>query len=209
MVTQKNKKKFCFITICLFLGGCVTTEIKSFTDPDFKSKKYSHLMVQSQSEYLDQQDQIETLYIGALGSTKAQGDSYLKIFSPTRKYSDSEINVMLAKHRIDGILVIKQTQYYEDQKYVPQNSSTYGQGTITGNEVNTYSHTNTSGGFYVTHSRLRHEITLYDARTKRTVWIGGAFTAGKKRNNFKEIYQSLANETVKHLILDGVVEGKK
>jgi hypothetical protein len=189
--------------------GCAHTKITSFVDPDFRDRTYKRILVSVAYDDLEQRQKAETRFVQEFEDTKAECIPSMQILLPTRRYSDSEMFGLLEENGIDAILLVAQTDYYEDLQYIPESSTT----TLSANTyyyasyARTYgsAHTTTTGGYYVRKPRWRHELTLYDSDTKRIAWIGTSLTRGNAPARFKHLVRALAHEAVEALIEDGLV----
>lgn len=197
-------------------SGCASTEMRTFTDPDFKDYHCKHVLVAVRLPHLDQQADAEDVFLKKFADTDVRCSRSVDILPPTRQFSDEEMFAVIAEQGIGSVLIIRETQYYEDQVYIPESSTTNTYGTLSantyyhGNTASTYgslnatSYTHKSGGYYVSKPRVRHELELYDVASRKVAWIGGAFTRGNAKANFKTLITALASETVKMFKKDGL-----
>lgn len=207
-----------FTTILLLGTGCAKTEMHSFVDPAFRDRSYQNIVVAVQLDQLDRRDDAETIFVTTLAAPGLSCRRALDIIPPTREVNDAELNQVLADADADGLLMIRMTDYYEDQVYVPPSSTTYTTGNLSANtyyyrnqantygQINSTSQTYTSGGYTIKKPRLRHEATLWDIESGKKAWIGGTFTRGNGYARFKHLMSSLANEVKATLEREGLVE---
>jgi hypothetical protein len=220
-MTAPTKKKITFafpslLVLLAALPGCASTKMHTFTDPDFVGYRCSRLLVAARLPHLDQQAEAEDIFLSKLAPTDLTCTRSVDILPPTRQFSDEEMFAVLAEKNIGAVLAIRETEYYEDQVYVPESSTTSTYGNLSantyyyGNTASTYgsmnatSYTHKSGGHYVSVPRVRHELELYDVATRKVVWIGGAFTKGNSRAGFKTLVSALASETRRAFERDGL-----
>ena len=208
---------FVLIGANCFLAGCASTDMHSFVDPDFRGHAYQNLMISVQIDKLDQRDDAETIFTKEFDEIDGRCLRALDVLPPTREYTDAQFQRALKDAGVDGVLIVRMTEYYEDEYYVPPSSSTYTTGTLSahtyyhGNTASTYgtasstSHTTTSGGYTYTKPRIRHEAQLWDVTTGRMAWIGGTFTKGNAYARFKHLMSSVAEETCETLEKEGLV----
>lgn len=202
------------------VAGCASTEMRAFTDPDFKGHTFKRLLISGRLEHLDQQAEAEDIFVKKFADLDVVCTRSLDVLLPTREFSDDEMFDVLRRNNIDAVLVLRETQYYEEQKYVPESSHTRTHGTLSantyyhGNMAHTHgsmratSYTHKSGGYYVSLPRVRHQLELYDVASKRVVWISGTFTRGNSLAGFNALVKSVADETVEALVKDGLVRKK-
>lgn len=198
--------------------GCASTRMRSFADPDFKDQAFENLVVAVRFRNLDQQADAEDIFVRKFSKIQGTCRRSLDIILPTRKYSDDELFKVLQEHDIDGVMMIWETDYWEDERRTPQittshssgsfsantyysrnNASTYGSGQQT-----TYSFT--SGGDTITLPRVRHKVELFDVSTKKMAWTGGSLTKGNGYARFHNLIDALATETKKELLRHGLIK---
>ena len=124
----------------------------------------------------------------------------------------------MAQAAADGVLIVRLTEYSEEEVYVPPSSSTYTTGTAWGDTyyrhnraysygtVDSTSHTTTTGGYTYTKPRVRHEVQLWDVQTGKVAWIGGAFTEGDGRSGYEQLMTSLAKKVAEMLKTEGLLK---
>ena len=206
-----------FATILLFGSGCAKTEMHSFVDPEFRGRSYHDIIVAVQLDKLDQRDDAESIFVRKLASPTLKCRRALDVIPPTRQYDDAELKKALSQSDADGLLLVRMTQYYEDEVYVPPSSTTYTSGNLSANtyyygkQANTYgrvnstSHTYTTGGQTYRLPRVRHEAQLWDVTSGKMAWIGGTFTSGNAYARFGNLMTSLAGEVQATLVKEGLV----
>lgn len=205
------------LLLAVLCGGCASTKMHSFVDPDFQGHRYERLLVAVQLEHLDQRDDAEREFVKRLGKHGVICLRALDVLPPTRKYDEEQFQKALSDTGVDGILIVRETDYYEDEYYVPPSSSTYTTGNLSSNTyyhgnrsstigtAHSTSHTTTSGGYTYTKPRVRHEGQLWDVQTGRMAWIAGAFTRGNARARFRHLTSSVAEEMAETLCEEGLI----
>jgi hypothetical protein len=126
------------------LTGCASTDMRTFTDPDFAGYRCSRLLVAARLAHLDQQAEAEDVFLKKLAGTDLTCTRSLDILPPTRQFSDEEMFAILADKDIGAVLLIRETEYYEDQVYIPESSTTNTCGNLS---ANTYHHGNTASTY--------------------------------------------------------------
>ena len=199
------------------LASCTKTEIHSFVDPEFRGHWYEKLVISVDTEQLDQRDEAESGFVKVLAEHGVPCQRALDLVPPTREATDEQFKQAVVDCGADAVLTVRMTEYYEDEFYVPPSSSTYTTGSASAttyyhrNRATTYgtgyssSHTTTTGGYTYTKPRVRHEVQLWDVKTGKSAWIGGAFTAGGARAAYKDLMTSLAKKVVETLKEEGLV----
>lgn len=204
--------------LALLATGCATTEMHSFVDPEFRGQTYSRIMVTVQTEQLDHRDDFESIFVKQLSKSQVHCLRGLDVIPPTREYDDEQLQAALTKANVDGLLIVRMTQYYEDEYYVPQTSTSYTAGNLnaktyyygnrahTTGSVNSRTNTVTSGGYTYTKPRVRHEAQLWDVASGKMAWIGGTFTKGNAYAGARDLISALAGEMKKTFEAEGLVK---
>ena len=110
---------FSFLSLLSVLAvatGCASTRMRSFADPDFKDHTYENFVVAARFENLDQQADAEDIFVKKFSKILGTCHRSLDILPPTRKYNDDELFQILREHDIDGIMMIWETDYWEDER---------------------------------------------------------------------------------------------
>lgn len=211
-----------FLVITALASGCALTETKlqGFADPDFSEASYDHLMIAVQLEALDQRAEAEAIFVEKLGSGNTHCVRALDVIPPTRELDDTAFDNALADAGVDGLLIVRLTNYYEDEVYVPQTTTTNTYGSLNantyyyGNTASTYgtmnstSYSTTSGGYALRKPRVRHEVQLWDVESGRMAWIAGAFTRGNSYARFEHLRRGLAGKVGETLKQEGLIRVK-
>ncbi len=212
---------FVVISFLLLCGGCASTRMRSFLDPDFRDHRYNNLLIAVRFENLDQQADAEDIFVKHFSTIDGSCRRSLDILLPTRQFSDEELFNVLRRHNIDAVIIVRETDYYEEEYYVPQSTTTHSRGSLSANTyyhrsyATTYgttqqrTHSYTTGGYTIRKPRVRHKVELYDVDSTRMAWTGGSLTRGNAYARFKNLVDALARETKKELIKQGLVATKK
>lgn len=206
------------LAACFAAGGCTpaSTEINSFVDPEFADRIYSRVLIAPKYADLGDRTAIEEAFVGLLADTEAEGVPSLSILLPTRDWKDEEIFKLMAEHQIDAVLIINQTDSYQDREYVPERVDIHTDEFLTARSFRGgrrwgygrgYYNTRVtrSGGYYVDLPRVRNELRLYDVASKKQAWFATSLTAGDSSATREEMIDSFAREAVARLTFDGLV----
>lgn len=88
-------------------GGCASTKMHSFVDPDFREHRYSRLLIAVQLDHLDQRDDAEHEFVKRITKCGVECLRALDVLPPTRKYEDEQFRKALTDARVDGVLIIR------------------------------------------------------------------------------------------------------
>ena len=187
--------------------GCASTRLRSFADPDFEGKTYHRILVASRIAHLDQAADAEDMFLKRFKDIDAECVRSSDVLYPTREFNDDELFAALSRNKIDAMLVVRVTDYYEDvQTHTSStghlNANTYYYGPY----ASSYGHSYGSSTTYTTRKpRIRHQVELYDVEARRMAWVGGSFTRGNAYAGSKDLMSSLARETKKALLEHGFI----
>lgn len=203
---KKQYAIFVLFIWMVFIAGCASTSMTSFRDPSFAKKTFHRILVVSPFADLESRTKAEAVFVERLAKYSVEGILSIRVFMPTRTYTNEELLKFLSEHMIDGVLLVTLTDAYTAQAYVPTSSSTYGQATLTGNTVNYSAHTQQYGGYYISKPRVRYEIRLYDVLTGNTAWVATSLTRGNAFARFDTLIGSLVDTAVEKLREDGLLK---
>ena len=201
------------IIAAVALNSCASTETTSFSDPDFRGKKYDNICVYAETSDLEWKDYIEKEMVNCLkdeGINAIQG-SFL--FPPTREWNDGQIEQTLRDKGLDGYILITIESQKVDEKYVPGEVVTEKKGETKKKKDSSevYVETTTTK---VKEGRVEKEYhtvfntKLVDVASSRIAW-----TATSKSNSgeifgkgFMPIFDSYASNITETLKEDGHIK---
>jgi len=193
------------------------TEIHSFVDPEFRDTRFNHLMVTMQLPNLDQRSAAETTFAGTLTYGSLSSVRSLDVVPPTRKLDDDRFTTALADAGVDGVLIVRLTDYYEEQAYIPETTMTNMSGNLSANtyyygnlasttgQVDTTTYSTTTGGYAIGMPRMRHEVQLWDVESGKMAWIAGTHTEGVWSRRFEDLMAGLAEKVRETLVEEGLL----
>jgi hypothetical protein len=193
---------FALFLIC----GCADTNVTSFRDPDFKDTVYKKLLIVVPFSDLDLKKTAEESLKNAFQAKGIEVLIGIQTIPPTRDISYEELSKILNINVVDGVLVLAVSDYWKDQAYVPETSTSRGSAYIIGNSIQYNSTTNKSGGYYISKARIKFECRLFDVKTGKVAWMATSMTRGNAFANFAVLADSLAEKIVQYLINEKVVE---
>lgn len=89
-----------------FLSSFIVTETYSFSDPDFKQKKYKKFCIYSIEENIFRKGLIESYFVDRLKDNDIESELGYEIFPATREWSESEFQKILLDNNFDAFLKI-------------------------------------------------------------------------------------------------------
>ena len=192
------------------LSGCASTNITSFTDPDYRATHFSRILVVANVADLEWRNRIESRLVQELTKQGAFAIKGIELFPPTRDLDDEEKINRLLHNRIDSYITIDVGETGTQEVYIPQTSSTTkttGSVNVTGSSA-TYrekSRTTTSGGYTVSKPWAKFTTKLFDVSSGVNAWVATAFTGGNAYANFNTVVNSFCDKIVQQLLRDGLV----
>lgn len=201
------------VTLPVFLLiGCATTNLSSFRAPEFADASYRRIMISVPFADFGTRIEAETIFLKACSWYSNWRDitclSYIQVLPPTQEYTAEEIAKALSDQHIDALMVIRMTNAYSTQAYVPEFTTTSGRATASGNTMSYSGQSFSYGGFSVSKPTVQFEIKLFDAASSKVAWIGGSTTRGNANAGFDTLLRSLANSALQRLDQDGLIKKK-
>ncbi len=205
-------KELLYFISCVFglilLTGCASTRLTSFRDPDFTVRNFHKILVIVPLSDLESREAAETAFADRLTAHGVEALTALQILAPTRTYTKGELAKILSENKIEGVLIVMPTDAYTKQTYIPRSSSTYGQGTLSGNTLSYSANTQYHGGYSVSKPRVKYELKLFDVPSGKIAWIGTSITRGNAFAHFITMIDSLAATAVRRLDEEGLLRGE-
>lgn len=202
------KKAIYILFGLLLITGCARafTDITAVRDPAFKDAIYKHIVIVVPFADLDFKATAEKALQNALKNRGIKALISLEVFPPTRNIASDEVGGILRQNGIDGMLVIALSDYWEQQVYIPQTSSTTGNVSSIGNSIYFNSATSQSGGFYLSKPRIKFECKLFDVKTGQVAWLASTTTKGSAHADFSTLANSLADSMADYLVNEKIVQ---
>ena len=182
------------------LNGCISTKVKDFTDPDYRTHVVKDILIVTPSDEFDE-ILIESFEDEGIN---AKVTRYGNVFLPTRRYGGEEIRNTLLEKGFDSIIYIQ---------IAGEDSGSNIVGFMTNSNAQAYSSGygyNVSGSSYsmpiVSHRRdTTSKAQLFDVKNQRTVWVADLHT--KAKGGFyvqdDDTMESISEEVVESLMSKG------
>ncbi len=185
--------------------SCAKTEITSFKDPNANNYNISKILVIATNLNLPSRENLEEKTATKLTENGVVGISSLKLFYPTRQYSEEEYLKILDNNKIDGILILELSDAYSKQVYIPESYSSKSKGTVIGNQVNINTKTYKHGGYYLNKPVVHFNIELFNTRDGSLLWVGSSRTGGNAFADVDDLFDSLSETAIEKLTEDGLL----
>ena len=154
------------ILVALFTTSCISIDTSSYSDREFKKKKYNRICVYSLDENLVYRSLLERTIVRQLTELSVDAIKGSYLFPPTRVHEDSEFQPELLKNGVDGFLKVEIVQDNMQNGIKPIANETESEITSSSYVVND---ANSS-------KRFRFKIVLIDVKTNKVAWVGSSET---------------------------------
>ncbi|MBL1379191.1 hypothetical protein [Zobellella iuensis] len=159
------------LTVFATLAGCASTDITSFTDPEFMGKKYNRFLVVTPGVNLEYASLLQGALCGAIIEKGGGCIRGLELFPPTRVYEEQAVTSMIQQKGIDGYLIVD---------YGGNVTREHNFGYVAQGNANVWGNTITAYGSAIPMSTFSrndgYQVTLFDTATNKKSWVGGAST---------------------------------
>jgi len=173
----------------LFSCASANTQFIGFKSPSYSGGKLTNIMVFVAVDDWILREQAEKTIAGKFSSNKASAISSFRLFSPLETYNNEQIDSVLNKAKIGGILILS----LDDLE-----SSTYGFETAQYYSFfNTIQKNSTSGTYSIQTAKVTS--SLFDVETGKQVWLGKSSTTGNSYSNKETYINSIAEELYRNL----------
>lgn len=179
-------KKYLLFLLPLFLSSCLSfferpVNIDTFTDPEYRNKKFRKLLINFTSENFKVRQKIELKAQASFINENLLCFVYHELFYPTRTYNEDEQIEIMKKSGIDGVINIEYSYFeYED---VPNET-----GSI---DKKPYMHIS---------------FSLVDINNGKKAWIADVTNGGNAFEDLedieKEIYRSIARKLLAECMIN-------
>ncbi len=204
-------KKSIILFAFIFVYGCasVSTNITSYTDPDYRTYKVKNIAVIADVADLSSKMKIESTFVHYFREKNIAVLTGYDIIPPTRNYSADEMKAVFKKNGIDAVLVIAVSDagYKKEQVTIDQPYETKGTIYRTGSNQYQYS-SKTDGGpqsYTVKKPHLTIKTSLFDPKAGRMIWIANSYSRGNAFVNLDSTFNNYVNSVVNKLDEDNLL----
>ncbi|MFN0157684.1 MAG: hypothetical protein ACKVRP_06375 [Bacteroidota bacterium] len=197
-----------------FCGGCASTRMTSFTDPDYRQTTFKRILVLANTSDLERRLHFESTMVEVLLDAGVVAIEGFKLFPPTRNLTPERKVELLIQDSIDSYLSISVGESGMEQVYIPPTGSTTttkGKASVTGNklEYRGKSTTTIEGGYNFSKPWAAFDVELVDVSTGNTAWVASAFTGGNAFANFSTVINSFCDQTIDQLANDKLIKTRE
>ena len=200
------------LTLLAACAPVTQTDTASFTDPAWRGRSFSALLIQVDKSSLQEQQAIESAASQKLKLAGIDASAGSEFFPPTRNYNPSARKHILRQTNAEGVVVVTPTEKHTVQRYIPPS---YNAGL-------SYPITRADGrvgyvhqpgfydpGFVLTEPRASYDVALYSLPNYTKVWTAEFRVAGTNGMSFTTVGEHFGAELVKRLAQDGLISPQK
>ena len=186
---KMNVVKISLLSVLIFTSACMSINITSTSDQPSSEKTYRHPLILARFTDVPFRTKAETIFKNnLLKYAKTDSTISIAIFTPIRDYSEQEIKKALADKAIDGIILFRLVSSMRDTR-------------LHGKE---YEQIIDAVNYSVPPTIARdpnrnYEVSLIDAVTGKTVWIGTVSISSKRPYRSQNIVDPISTEAIKKL----------
>jgi len=204
-------KRVRFVLVFFFITACVSTDIASFTDPDYRNFKIRNIAVIADVADLRYKITMENDFASCFRDKRLNVYEGYNLVPPTRNYKPAEIKEIFRKNNVHAVLLftIQDAGYTQEQVtlYAPYNTS----GTINRTGANQFQYSSTTQGgpmsFNVKKPHLTMKTHIFDPSNGRLMWIATSFSSGNAFVNLESTIYNYVISVVDRLEADDLLAG--
>ena len=159
------------ILITLLITGCVTTNVKGYTDREYNGYKIKKAVVRAPNAGFAFGELLEGSLVEELNNAGVPAKSFLEMFPPTREWSNEQVAKELMEKGYDAILHVNLTGSDANEQTIGYIN--HGTASVYGNSA---SFSGSSTAMTMVSRYTATHIKLYDVATGRVIWVGDANT---------------------------------
>ncbi len=168
-------------SLILLLSGCTSTEINSYTDPEYTSFKSRKVVVSAPNSDLELGAKLEKYISRELIKRNVKATSLGEIVSTYKQANSEYIKVNLKTTEADSLLLILLNSGNFDKSiistYTTANSTIYPNYNYINKHPSAY-----SASAHATDNKTQINLKLYEIKTGKVIWTSDAVTNTKERH---------------------------
>lgn len=154
-----NYKKIILIALVSVLAtSCYSVTTSSYSDREFKGKKYNKICIYSYDKNLVYRSLLEEMMVEELQLLNVEAIEGSELFPPTKERDENEFQSDLLANNVDGFL--KFEVVYDNINNYPEESEF---------ELNKYYQNDINSNL-----RYRFSVHLIDVKTNKIAWVGSS-----------------------------------
>ncbi|MEZ4724002.1 MAG: hypothetical protein R2863_05040 [Candidatus Kapaibacterium sp.] len=144
--------------IAIFATSCYSVTTSSYSDREFKEKKYNKICIYSYDKNLVYRSLLEEMMVEELQLLNVEAIEGSELFPPTKERDENEFQSDLLANNVDGFL--KFEVVYDNINNYPEESEF---------ELNKYYQNDINSNL-----RYRFSVHLIDVKTNKIAWVGSS-----------------------------------
>lgn len=191
------KGLICAAAAAAFLSGCASTNVTGYSDPAYASKTYQSTVIYASNSGLERAAALEGGICQRFEQRGVKCAPFRTLFSPTRQHTPESVFAGMQEKEFDSLIVLSEGGDYSASEVFGYQS--YGSGTAYGNSVNVQA---SSYALRAVSRQSHMRVTLVDAQSRETAWLGDAKTEGRGYANVTDnaFASSLSDQVVNSLL---------
>lgn len=191
---------------CFSIGGCVTTDMTGFKDPDYNKFAPDSIVVYVPEPDLKFASRLEKSIADEFASRKVKAYRFIDLFPPTRDRNGDVVAEVLSNRNIQCLLIVELVADKSSSDVVAVSS--FGNSTYNSFYGRTYGYgSNIAVPIRNDQRTLSSKLVFIDVDTGRAAWVGNADTEAKGGRYAKDrsVMLNLSREIVKHFQNNGMI----
>ncbi len=198
------------VAISFLLAACVSTELSSQTDPDFRGAAFKRVLIIAEFRDLGLRQTAEKKFVHEVREAGGFALTGSMLLPAGRPHSAEDIQRACRKHKLDAFAVISATAAGTTDHYVPPTWQTEGTAHETTDAQGKTTRTETSstvqtGGYTFQTEWAQFSAALHDATSGRLAWTATATSKGNRFTKTKDIAKSIGGKVALSMLTDGIL----
>lgn len=204
-------RRIVLAAILLLANGCARTDLTSYTDPSYRTARFSSVMVLELGMSLTEEAAVEMAAVKKLADAGVSARRGLDAVPPTRRTSDLQMTDQVIQSGADAVLLVVPGDKGHSSTYVPPvyyPGQTYGTINTFGNTSYLHLHQTpgtTVGGYSIAKPKATYAAMLVEVATGNVVWQATAVSAGNAFATYDDLAKSMAEEAAGALLDEGLL----
>jgi len=159
------------VTLSSVLTGCITTNVKGFTDRDYSGYKVRKVSVRAPNASFTFGELLENSFVKELRKNGVAAQSFMERFPPTRRWTNQEVATELMQNDFDSIMYVT---------LVGSDTSSETIGYINSGTASVYGNKASFSGSSTAISAIQRftstRVRLFGVESAKIIWIGDSQT---------------------------------
>ena len=201
---MKYSKYLALFFVFVITGGCISTTVKDFTDPDYRTFTSHSLLLDAPHQLFDE------AFKSKLGDIDVKYSSTDSFFLPTREYTAEQKASLIQNSGFDTYLFIDIKGEEQSNRVVAYQTRSSSSAYNTGYGGAYASGSSTTVPITSHKRKTGAKATLYDVKTGRIIWVADLDTSARGSlymSNSGTVY-SMVKKVITSLLAKGHLKKK-